>query len=58
MPAKNIAPFRGNPGPRLNMVTVYSVSVGHNREPYKNGGTDRSAVWDVDSGRPMQGTVY
>ena len=35
MPAKIIAPSRGNPGPRLNMVTVYSVSVGHNREPYK-----------------------
>jgi len=25
-------------------------TVGHNREPYKNGRTNRHAVWDADSG--------
>jgi len=28
------------------------LSVGHNSEPYKNGLTDRDAVWVVDSGGP------
>jgi len=26
------------------------LSVGHNREQYKNDRTDRGAVWDMDSG--------
>ena len=30
------------------------VSVGPDREPCKNGRTDRDAVWDVDSGVPKE----
>jgi len=33
------------------------VSVGHNYEPVKNGPTDRSAVWILDSGRARR-TMY
>ena len=28
--------------------------VGHSREPHRNGGTDRDAVWEVNSGRPKE----
>jgi len=30
------------------------LSVGHNHEPHKNGRTDRCAVWDMDSGGPVE----
>jgi len=32
-------------------------SVCHDREPRKNGWTDRDAVWDVDSGGPREPCV-
>ena len=34
-----------------------SLSVEHNREPYKNGRTDRDVVWVVDSGRTKETLV-
>jgi len=34
---------------RSNIVVFWSVSVGYDRNPYKNGWTDLSVVWDVDS---------
>jgi len=36
----------------LSACLSVHVSVGHNREPYRNGWTDRGAVWGVDSGGP------
>jgi len=33
------------------------LSVGHSREPCKDGWTDRDAVWVVDSGRPKEACI-
>jgi len=33
------------------------LSVGHVREPFKNGWTDWNAVWGCDSGRPKEACI-